>query len=127
MHFHDDLSFRDYWRTLRSSIAIAPAFANDHYIKDKASSSIATALIVGVPLICGRDILAAYTYLRADVVWLLEDDEPIGAGFLRVLEKGEEAWAAKRQLVSGRRVDLEQANIKLMDNYLSSLGYETAR
>ena len=116
--FHDSLDFDDYWGLLRRSLIITPAFASEHYIQDKASSSIPTALIAGVPLLCTADVLKAYTFLDPEDVWLMDDDESVGDGFLRVIQQGEAAWARKRRLVSQRRTELEQLNIALINKYL---------
>ncbi|KAF8249198.1 hypothetical protein K440DRAFT_622565 [Wilcoxina mikolae CBS 423.85] len=116
--FHDSLDFDAYWRTLRGTLAIATAFANEHYIKDQASSTVATALIVGVPLICGKEVLQAYTYLTEEDVWLLNEGEGVVEGFLRVLEMGEVEWRRKKEVVGKRREECERGNGRWVGEFL---------
>ncbi|KAF1989123.1 hypothetical protein K402DRAFT_418939 [Aulographum hederae CBS 113979] len=127
VHFHDNENFDAYWRVLRRTLAIATAFANDHYITDQASSTVATALIVGVPLICGKEVLDAYTYISEDEVWLLNEGEGVADGFMRVLELSPGVWQEKRNRVEERRQELERENIKWVDTFLGTRVKEIAK
>ena len=54
---------QEYYRAIRASLAVVPAFASDIYYTKKASSSVAAALIVGTPLLADEQLLKHYTYL----------------------------------------------------------------
>lgn len=120
--FHDNYDFAAYWRVLRSSLAIATAFASRHYVTDQASSTVATALIVGTPLICDRSVLAAYRYLDEEDVWLLGDDENVVDGFVRVVGYGEKVWAAKRKRVVRKMAKSVEDNGRWVAEFLESTG-----
>jgi len=118
IHFHDMLDVDAFWATLSSSLAIAPASANNQYLTNKASSIIPTALVVGVPLICDRETLDLYSYLNEEDVWLLEPRETVADSFLRVLRNGSTAWAKKRKTGVKRREKLEIENIRQVNKFL---------
>ncbi|UZJ55698.1 hypothetical protein CBS101457_005018 [Exobasidium rhododendri] len=57
------LQYPDYYSTLRGATALLPSFANDDYLRNKASSSIPAALIAGTPPVVTQKLLDCYTYL----------------------------------------------------------------
>lgn len=52
-----------YYRMVRDSYAVLPAFASDIYYTKKSSSSVAAAVVCGTPLIADLKLLNAYPYL----------------------------------------------------------------
>lgn len=54
---------QDYYRAIRASLAVVPAFASDVYYTKKASSSVAAAMVCGTPLLAEPEMLEHYTYL----------------------------------------------------------------
>ncbi|KZL81594.1 hypothetical protein CI238_10615 [Colletotrichum incanum] len=73
--FDQDLSYPDFYRTLSGAFTIIPAFADDGYLDRKASSTVPAALIAGAPIVASEQLLAAYTYLPREAVWLSEPGE----------------------------------------------------
>ena len=60
---------QEYYRTIRASLAVVPAFASDVYYTKKASSSVAAAMVCGTPLLADRELLAHYPYLSKVPTW----------------------------------------------------------
>ena len=54
---------------MRDARAVLPAFALAVYYTDKASSSVAAALICGTPLLADEQLLAAYSYVPANATF----------------------------------------------------------
>ncbi|GKT49668.1 uncharacterized protein ColSpa_09849 [Colletotrichum spaethianum] len=73
--FDQDLSYPDFYRTLSGAFTIIPAFADEGYLDRKASSTVPAALIAGAPIVASEQLLAAYTYLPREAVWLSEPGE----------------------------------------------------
>ncbi|ETR97421.1 hypothetical protein M419DRAFT_91632 [Trichoderma reesei RUT C-30] len=73
--FDEDLSYPDFYRLLSQSYAVIPAFASETYLDRKASSTVPASLIAGVPLVASEKLLASYSYLPREAVWLSEPDE----------------------------------------------------
>src|SRR4051812_12243844 len=60
---HSGYEFPQYFSLLSKAMGIFPAFAHHKYLEDRASSTIATAVIAGVPLICTKELVEKYSYL----------------------------------------------------------------
>ena len=54
---------KEYYGIMGSSLGLLTAFASDVYFMEKASSSVAAALLCGVPLVTPKRTLETYTYL----------------------------------------------------------------
>ena len=52
-----------YYRTIRASLAVVPAFASDVYFTKKSSSSVAAAMVCGTPVLADHDLVRHYNYL----------------------------------------------------------------
>lgn len=61
---------QEYYRTVQEAMAVLPAFASDVYYKTKASSSVATAITCGTPLVADRELLKAYSYLSKEATFI---------------------------------------------------------
>lgn len=59
-----------YYATIQASHALLPAFGRDEYLSVRASATVATSLITGVPLIATRALLDAYAFLSEEDVFL---------------------------------------------------------
>ncbi len=55
---------------MQDAVAVLPAFASNVYYTSKASSTVATAITCGTPLLADDELLAAYSYLPKDAVFL---------------------------------------------------------
>ena len=84
-----------FYRTIAQHAALYPAFCKDQLtLTIKASSTIACALIAGVPLVATKKILAVYDYLEEAAVWLVPDSGSSGTS-VREEEngKGNAVWS----------------------------------
>ncbi|KAK6531808.1 hypothetical protein TWF694_002975 [Orbilia ellipsospora] len=117
LHSHYD--FPAYFSLLSRAMAILPAFATHKYFEDRASSTIATSVIAGVPLVATKELVQKYAYIEAEGAWLQEDDEEEIVTWLRVLKLGHEEWEAKKGRVRALRTRLIRKNLasvgKLLD------------
>lgn len=55
---------------MQDAVAVLPAFASNVYYTSKASSSVATAITCGTPLLADEELLAAYSYLPQEAAFL---------------------------------------------------------
>ncbi|KAF3923009.1 hypothetical protein ABW20_dc0103696 [Dactylellina cionopaga] len=119
MHSHYD--FPEYFSLLSRSMAILPAFATHKYFEDRASSTIATSVIAGVPLVATKELVEKYAYIEAEDVWLQEDEEEEIVTWLRVLKLGREEWEAKKRAVRALRTRLIRNNLRLVGQLLDDI------
>ncbi|ODV89099.1 hypothetical protein CANCADRAFT_3736 [Tortispora caseinolytica NRRL Y-17796] len=109
-------SFRDYYQHISKALALVPAFASDHYVISKASSSISTAVSVGIPIFVSTEIMEAYTYLNSESVYTHES-----------LREGIEALdeyqrnIEKRQHMVKLRENIVQQNHKLYQHIILAI------
>ncbi|EWC44976.1 hypothetical protein DRE_01035 [Drechslerella stenobrocha 248] len=119
MHSHYD--FPAYFSLLSRGMAIVPAFATHKYFEDRASSTIATSVIAGVPMIATEELLSKYSYLDAETAWVQDADEEEIVTWLRVLRLGREEWEAKKRRVRALRSRLMRANLNLVERLLDEI------
>ncbi|KAK6337884.1 hypothetical protein TWF696_001362 [Orbilia brochopaga] len=119
MHSHYD--FPAYFSLLSRSMAIVPAFATHKYFEDRASSTVATSVIAGVPIVATRELLRSYSYIDAESAWLQGDDEEEIMTWLRVLELGREEWEVKKRRVRALRSRLIRGNLRLVSQMLDEI------
>ena len=65
------MSVQEYYRQIRASLAVVPAFASDVYYTKKSSSSVAAAMVCGTPVLADHDLVRHYNYLSK--VWPAAD------------------------------------------------------
>jgi hypothetical protein len=123
--FDEDLSYPDFYTLLSQSYAVIPAFASETYLDRKASSTVPASLIAGVPLVASEQILASYSYLPRDAVWLSQPDEREMETIERVvgdrkvfLEKKDKVRVAAEKLMKENRLNVR----KWMDEDFSRSG-----
>ncbi|KAJ3034750.1 hypothetical protein HDV00_004728 [Rhizophlyctis rosea] len=113
-----DLSFPEYWSKLSECIALIPGFAHSGYLQNRASSTIATSITVGTPVIASREIVEKYTYLGgvsdSEAFWLQAAGETDMETFARILEMGPERWRVMKEAVQRRRAYLMSENLKMV-------------
>ncbi|EPS35963.1 hypothetical protein H072_10612 [Dactylellina haptotyla CBS 200.50] len=119
MHSHYD--FPAYFSLLSRSMAILPAFATHKYFEDRASSTIATSVIAGVPLVATKELVSKYAYIEADGAWLQEDEEEEIVTWLRVLKLGKEEWETKKRRVRNLRERLIRGNLRSVAKLLDEI------
>ncbi|PSC76144.1 hypothetical protein C2E20_0744 [Micractinium conductrix] len=63
------LPYKEYYDTLSRCRAILPAFGSDEYLYRKSSSTVATAINVGSPLLAEDRLRDAYSFVPAEAVF----------------------------------------------------------
>ncbi|GAO47752.1 hypothetical protein SAICODRAFT_10358 [Saitoella complicata NRRL Y-17804] len=91
IHIVPELDFDQYWAFASRATALFPAFAHNQYLIDRASSSIATSVIVGIPVVGTHELVFdKYTYLEsgpsARTSWIQGDGEEEMEVFARIKE-----------------------------------------
>ncbi|KAF3108638.1 hypothetical protein TWF225_003809 [Orbilia oligospora] len=119
LHSHYD--FPEYFSLLARSMAILPAFATHKYFEDRASSTIATSVIAGVPLVATKELVEKYAYIEADGAWLQEDGEEEIVTWLRVLKLGKEEWETRKRKVRALRTRLIRQNLRNVGQLLDQI------
>ncbi|KAF8464089.1 hypothetical protein BDZ91DRAFT_265134 [Kalaharituber pfeilii] len=111
VEFNEHLTYVEYYKIISRTFALVPAFASQHYLDRKASSSVPAALIAGCPLVATEEMMNSYTYLNRDVVWLQEEGEEDMHVIGRVLKMEAEARRRKRLAVRDRRDEIVKENV----------------
>lgn len=91
--------YPDFYDIIHSATALLPALATDEYLYSKASSTIPASLIAGAPLIADEELLAAYTYLSEDVVYMRNPGESEIDAAARIAALPPKERAAKSRIV----------------------------
>lgn len=107
--FDHDLSYPDFYAILSRAYAMVPAFASDTYLDRKASSTVPASLIAGAPMVASEEILAAYSYLPRDAVWISQPGEDEMDVIERVIEQKDE-FLRKRERTRAACNDLMEEN-----------------
>ncbi|KAI4794292.1 hypothetical protein E4T44_12528 [Aureobasidium sp. EXF-8845] len=110
--FDQGLSYVDFYGLLSKVSAVLPGFASPEYLDRKASSSVPAALIAGTPLVADRRLLAAYTYVEEESVWLQEDGENEFDVVERMLSSTTEQRAEKSEHAKQNAQRIIQGNIR---------------
>ena len=114
VHFDEDLEYPAYYDLLSNSFAVLPAFASHEYLYSKASSTVAAAMIAGVPLVASEELLERYTYVPRDSVWLTKEGEDELDTVLSVVMSDESEYLRKRDLVKAHAKHLMAENIQMV-------------
>ena len=122
--FDESLDYDDYYSTLSRTFALVPAFASDEYLDRKASSSVPAGLIGGTPLVATKEMLAAYSYLPEDAVYLQNKDETELDVIGRVLEDGGAYRIAKMQTVRDKCAELVESNSQIVEGWIREIRAE---
>lgn len=122
--FDESLDYVDYYSILSRTFALLPAFANDQYLDRKASSTVPAGLIGGTPLVATKEILAAYSYLPEDAVYLQNKDETEFDVIGRVLEEAGERRLEKMQMVRTKCAELVESNSRLVEGWIEEMTAE---
>ena len=122
--FDESLDYDQYYSILSRTFALLPAFANDQYLDRKASSTVPAGLIGGTPLVATKEILAAYSYLPEDAVYLQEKGETEFDVIGRVLKDGGKHRIAKMQTVRNKCAELVESNSRLVERWIKEITAE---
>ena len=119
--FDEGLSYKEFYAVLSRTFALLPAFANDEYLSNKASSTVPASLLAGAPLVATKGILAAYSYLPEDAVYLQKDGETELEVIGRVLKANPEKRKAKKALVRKACTKIIDDNVDLVEGWLQKV------
>ncbi|KAK9475662.1 hypothetical protein V1514DRAFT_364995 [Lipomyces japonicus] len=113
--------FPEYFAHLGLAIMIIPTFASPAYTLHQASSSIASALIVGTPLLVDKNIHAAYSHIPVEAVWQQEEGENEMTAFSRISKLSKDAWLQKKQAVARVRDKMITENKEFFETALQEI------
>lgn len=122
--FDESLDYDDYYSILSRTFALLPAFANNEYLNRKASSTVPAGLIGGTPLVATKEILAAYSYLPDDAVYLQKADETEFDVVGRVLQEAAKHRVEKMQIVRTKCAELVASNSRLVEGWIKEMTAE---
>lgn len=118
VYFDEGLSYGDFYSILSQTFALLPAFANGEYLDRKASSSVPASLLGATPLVATKEILAAYTYLPEEAVYLRAEGESELDVIGRVLQLQTKARKAKMMTVRTTCARLVEGNVELFREWV---------
>ena len=116
--FDEDLSYSEYYAVLSNTFAILPAFADKDYLDRKASSTVPASLLGGTPLVATREILAAYSYLPEDAVYLQKEGETELTAVGRILQMKAKERKDKMAKVRKACANIIESNVKLIEEWM---------
>ena len=116
--FDEGLSYKEFYAVLSHTFALLPAFANDEYLSIKASSTVPASLLAGAPLVATKEILAAYSYLPDNAVYLQNDGETELEFIGKVLKAKSNERKAKKALVWKACTKIIDDNVRLVEGWL---------
>ena len=119
--FDESLDYDEYYSILSRTFALLPAFASDEYLDRKASSTVPAGLIGGTPLVATKEIIAAYTYLPEDAVYLQREEETEFDVIGRVLKDAEKNRIGKMQTVRDKCAELVESNTRLVEGWITDI------
>lgn len=119
--FDESLDYDEYYSILSRTFALLPAFANDEYLDRKASSTVPAGLIGGTPLVATKEIMAAYSYLPEDAVYLQRKDETEFDVIGRVLKDAGKRRVQKMQSVRNKCAELVKSNSGLVEGWIKDI------
>ncbi|KAL9134659.1 MAG: hypothetical protein Q9175_004151 [Cornicularia normoerica] len=119
--FDESLDYDEYYSILSRTFALLPAFASDQYLDRKASSTVPAGLIGGTPLVATKEILAAYSYLPEDAVYLQKTDETEFDVVGRVLKDVGKHRIEKMQTVRNKCAELVESNARLVEGWIKEI------
>ncbi|KAK9382921.1 uncharacterized protein V2V93DRAFT_363833 [Kockiozyma suomiensis] len=120
--FITNLNFFEYFEELSKGVAIIPTLGNEHYLKSQASSTVATSIIAGTPLIASQAFLNAHSQIPLDSVWVQGDDESELQVLQRVGHLPSTEWQRKKDLVVKLRNSMMAENIQRCARLLNIIG-----
>ncbi|BFZ62481.1 hypothetical protein YB2330_003575 [Saitoella coloradoensis] len=102
------LDFDQYWAFASGASALFPAFASENYLIDRASSSIATSVLVGIPVVGTEELVfEKYKYIEsgpsAKTNWIQGDGEEEMEVFARIIDMGREESTRRKGNVKKQR------------------------
>ncbi|KAK9447194.1 uncharacterized protein V1518DRAFT_421599 [Limtongia smithiae] len=120
--FITNLNFYEFFTEMAKGIAIIPTLGNEHYLQSQASSSVATSVISGTPLIANAAFMNAHTQIPLDAVWLQGEGETELQVLQRVGHLSHSVWRQKKNAVERLKNQLLHENVARAERFLNILG-----
>ncbi|KAK9374372.1 uncharacterized protein V1513DRAFT_446192 [Lipomyces chichibuensis] len=116
-----DLTFPEYFAHLGKSVALIPAFASPAYIENQASSTVATSLIVGTPLLVNSTIAKAYSQIPEEAMWLQKEGQTEMESFGDISFLPVHLWAEKKAKVAEVRDKMIAENLEFFESVAQNI------
>ncbi|KAK9447195.1 uncharacterized protein V1518DRAFT_421603 [Limtongia smithiae] len=120
--FITNLNFYEFFTEMAKGVAIIPTLGNEHYLQSQASSSVATSIISGTPLIAHQGFLNAHSQIPAEAVWLQGDGETELQVLQRIGHLPAAVWVQKREAVRRLKYQLIHENVARAERFINILG-----
>ncbi|KAK9236425.1 hypothetical protein V1525DRAFT_407036 [Lipomyces kononenkoae] len=120
--FITNLNFFEYFHEMSKAVAIIPTLGNDHYLKSQASSTVATSIIAGTPLIASQQFIFAHSQIPVEAVWLQGEQETELQVLQRVGHLNSTEWQHKKTVVERLRWSLIRENVARAERMLNVIG-----
>ena len=124
VHYHENLSYQDFYALLSQQTALLPAFEGDIYRWMKASSSVPAAMVAGVPIIADARVLKAYSYLGAEGLYMQREGENEFDVLERVMSEPQAWRLEKRRRVREWGREIWRANVREVREWVLRAGVE---
>ncbi|KAJ8100260.1 hypothetical protein POJ06DRAFT_275376 [Lipomyces tetrasporus] len=120
--FITNLNFFEFFHEMSKGVAIIPTLGNEHYLKSQASSTVATSIIAGTPLIASQEFLVAHSQIPIEAVWLQGEHETELQVLQRIGHLPSSAWQQKKDTVERLRWSLIHENVARTERMLNAIG-----
>ncbi|KAK9321050.1 hypothetical protein V1517DRAFT_368685 [Lipomyces orientalis] len=120
--FITNLNFFEFFHEMSKGVAIIPTLGNEHYLKSQASSTVATSIIAGTPLIASQQFLVAHSQIPIEAVWLQGEHETELQVLQRIGHLPPSAWQQKKDTVERLRWSLIRENVVRTERMLNVIG-----
>lgn len=123
VHFHYNLPFREFYKLIQRNLALIPALASEAYYSCKSSSTVATSLATGTPIIASKKVMTAYSFLRPSVVFLQGPGETELDVVKRIAEMKPQEYLKTRAALTDLRASILHRSKRIFAAF-ASLSYE---
>ncbi|KAK9371536.1 uncharacterized protein V1513DRAFT_428465 [Lipomyces chichibuensis] len=120
--FITNLNFFEFFHEMSKGVAIIPTLGNEHYLKSQASSTVATSIIAGTPLIASQQFIVAHSQIPIEAVWLQGEHETELQVLQRVGHLNSSEWQQKKDTVERLRWTLIRDNVARAERMLNVIG-----
>ncbi|KAK9364521.1 hypothetical protein V1509DRAFT_650535 [Lipomyces kononenkoae] len=120
--FITNLNFFEFFHEMSKAVAIIPTLGNDHYFKSQASSTVATSIIAGTPLIASQQFMSAHSQIPVEAVWLQGEHETELQALQRIGHLNSTEWREKKTTVERLRWRLIRENVVRAERMLNAIG-----
>ncbi|KAK9471345.1 uncharacterized protein V1510DRAFT_202196 [Dipodascopsis tothii] len=119
--FVTNLNFYEFFQEMSKGVAIIPTLGSEFYLKSQASSTVATSLIAGTPLIASRKFMSAHSQIPMEAIWLQGEDETELEVLQRIGGLDPTVWKEKKDLVKNLRNNMIRDNVDRISHMLNTI------